>query len=270
MDNVDDTSFANSPFFSMSGDGVDDVDIPSVFLFSKEGSELIWSMRSHPDLVVYMGDARARHGLSGPEYALNFNTDQLRLVLGLDRHKSCRPLDLFILDRVRRHQCLAREFDELKSFYALFDHSIVVNDEENATTTAMEGIDDEEDKDGELIQITMIGDVIFIKSKPNGSSVLEIDVEAIENEVRQTPGQTTDAIEFDSSSSTYVAKVFDHVLSRFVKQTNFMTLSNTEKFSKTLFNYVSWSLRPATIRGALDSQDRVNLAELARLLKSAS
>jgi ER degradation enhancer, mannosidase alpha-like 3 len=41
VDNSDETTHTNSALFSMSGDGVNDVSIPSMFLFGKEGNRLI-------------------------------------------------------------------------------------------------------------------------------------------------------------------------------------------------------------------------------------
>ena len=41
MDNTDGTAAASSPLFAMSGDGVDDIKIPMVFLFMKESIKLI-------------------------------------------------------------------------------------------------------------------------------------------------------------------------------------------------------------------------------------
>lgn len=265
----------------MSGDGTDDVRIPSVFLFSKEGNELIWSLRSNPDLVVFMGDASPHLGLSGPEYALTFNTGQLRLVLGLDRHKSCSPMEPLLVssssfshrhrrghrrgpDTVeygRRMQCLANEYKQLRQFYALFDDSTAASYRQTTQTG-------NEDKDGEIIQITAIGDVILIKTSSAASSSsndeLEIDLEPIEREVRQTPGQAVDDV-LITKDTAYVAKVFENLLTRFVKQTNFVKLPNTDKFSKTLFNYVNWTLNPN--QASFDENDRANMAELARLLK---
>lgn len=252
VDNADDTSYATSPLFSMSGDGTDDVRIPSVFLFSKEGNELTWQMRARPDLVVFMGDASNRAGLSGVEYALNYNTAQLRLVLGLDRHKSCARTEIFW--KPLRDRCLAREFQELRQFYALFDPTLNAND------------DGDDDNDGQIIQITTIGDVIVIKSKSNAPNVLDIDLATVEKEVRETPGQDLAGVDLDSSA--YLVKVFDNLLSRFVKQTNFMKLPGTERFTKTLYNYVSWTLNPK--RASFDVADRANWAELAQLLKAAS
>jgi len=49
VDNLEDTSHSTSALFAMSGDGVQDVNIPSLFLFGKEGNDLLWNMRAAND-----------------------------------------------------------------------------------------------------------------------------------------------------------------------------------------------------------------------------
>ena len=41
MDNMDGTAATSSLLFAMSGDGVDDIKIPMVFLFSEESKQLM-------------------------------------------------------------------------------------------------------------------------------------------------------------------------------------------------------------------------------------
>lgn len=52
IDNVPDTSADDQPMFAMSGDGVDDVKIPIVFLYSREGLTLKKAIDDKPDLHV--------------------------------------------------------------------------------------------------------------------------------------------------------------------------------------------------------------------------
>lgn len=245
MDNTEDSSYSTSPLFAMSGDGVNDVRIPSVFLFNKEGNDLIWNIRSHPDMIVFMGDVTARKGLSGPEYALAYNMPQLRLVLGLDRSQSCSKWEVFVTPQ--ELECRANDRDEIRSFYELYY--------ESSTR------DGEDGEDRDVIQITTIDDVIIVKTRSSGRRVLEIDLESIELEVRQVPGQNLDDMH------AYAIKVFDLLLARFVKQTNFMKLKNTELYSKSLFNYVYSAVHPN--KNGLSQEDRDNLSELAQLLEAS-
>lgn len=228
----------------MSGDGVNDVRIPSVFLFNKEGNDLIWNIRSHPDMIVFMGDVTTRKGLSGPEYALAYNLPQLRLVLGLDRNQSCSKWEVFVAPQ--ELECRANDRTEIRSFYELYYES-----------SSRDG----EDEDRDVIQVTTIDDVIIVKTRSSGRRVLEIDLESIELEVRQVPGQNLDDMH------AYAIKVFDLLLARFVKQTNFMKLKNTELYSKSLFNYVYSAVHPN--KNGLSQEDRDNLSDLAQLLEAS-
>merc|ERR1719300_1409000 len=52
MDDTEGTAAQTSPLFAMSGDGVDDVQIPMVFLFNEESKILMKIMAENSDLVV--------------------------------------------------------------------------------------------------------------------------------------------------------------------------------------------------------------------------
>nr|XP_054769385.1 ER degradation-enhancing alpha-mannosidase-like protein 3 [Lytechinus pictus] len=56
IDNVADTSSDTSSMFAMSGDGTDDVNIPMVFLFSKEGKLLLDAIQEHGVVEVLLLD----------------------------------------------------------------------------------------------------------------------------------------------------------------------------------------------------------------------
>ena len=52
MDDTEGTAAQTSPLFAMSGDGVDDVQIPMVFLFNEESKILMKIMAENSDLIV--------------------------------------------------------------------------------------------------------------------------------------------------------------------------------------------------------------------------
>ncbi|XP_044732219.1 ER degradation-enhancing alpha-mannosidase-like protein 3 [Chrysoperla carnea] len=56
VDNVPGSSAATSPFFAMSGDGVNDVKIPVVFLFTDDAVKLRLAMTADPTLEVTIGE----------------------------------------------------------------------------------------------------------------------------------------------------------------------------------------------------------------------
>lgn len=53
VDNVPGSNSDEQPMFAMSGDGVDDVIIPCVFLYSRESDILIKAITNNPNLEVY-------------------------------------------------------------------------------------------------------------------------------------------------------------------------------------------------------------------------
>lgn len=53
VDNVPDSNSDDQPMFAMSGDGVDDINIPCVFLYSREKDILIKAITNDPELEVY-------------------------------------------------------------------------------------------------------------------------------------------------------------------------------------------------------------------------
>ncbi|XP_050360465.1 ER degradation-enhancing alpha-mannosidase-like protein 3 [Nymphalis io] len=59
LDNVKDSSYETTALFAMSGDGKDDIEIPAVFLFSREGLYLTVSLLQNPELVVTVGELRS-------------------------------------------------------------------------------------------------------------------------------------------------------------------------------------------------------------------
>ena len=55
-DHNDGTNSETAPLFAMSGDGKNDVQIPLVFLFNRQGNQLKEALRETPDgLRIYMG-----------------------------------------------------------------------------------------------------------------------------------------------------------------------------------------------------------------------
>lgn len=59
LDNVKESTYESTALFAMSGDGKDDIEIPAVFLFSREGTYLMDSMRDNPNLVITIGEFKS-------------------------------------------------------------------------------------------------------------------------------------------------------------------------------------------------------------------
>ncbi|XP_050308914.1 ER degradation-enhancing alpha-mannosidase-like protein 3 [Anthonomus grandis grandis] len=58
IDNVIDSSLDNSPMFSMSGDGSDDVKIPAVFMFSQDAQKLLKALDNNPFIEVTLKEMK--------------------------------------------------------------------------------------------------------------------------------------------------------------------------------------------------------------------
>lgn len=56
IDNTPGSSAATSPMFSMSGDGTDDITIPTVFLFAQDASKLLFALSRDPSIEVTIGE----------------------------------------------------------------------------------------------------------------------------------------------------------------------------------------------------------------------
>lgn len=54
VDNIPGSNADDQPMFAMSGDGVDDVVIPSVFLYTREKNVLMNAISSNPDIEVHI------------------------------------------------------------------------------------------------------------------------------------------------------------------------------------------------------------------------
>ena len=54
------TSSSNSPLFSMSGDGTDDISIPMVFVFSNDAKDITEALASDPKLAVTLMDSAGK------------------------------------------------------------------------------------------------------------------------------------------------------------------------------------------------------------------
>lgn len=59
LDNVQGSTHENTALFAMSGDGKDDIEIPAVFLFSKEGHFLTSALYADPHLTVIVGELKS-------------------------------------------------------------------------------------------------------------------------------------------------------------------------------------------------------------------
>jgi len=80
LDSTEGTAAATSPLFAMSGDGVDDISIPMVFLFMEEARHLLEVLKHEPDLEVTL-EEKPPGGADHPEEVEEEGEDETTLHL---------------------------------------------------------------------------------------------------------------------------------------------------------------------------------------------
>lgn len=86
VDNVPDSNVANSPMFSMSGDGTDDVNIPAVFLFSQDASKLLLARSNNLNIEVTISEFKDIHNFSQYEEESMFQKLKVSVQEFLNKH----------------------------------------------------------------------------------------------------------------------------------------------------------------------------------------
>jgi len=100
VDNNKGTTATNSPLFSMSGDGTDDVSIPMVFMFSNDAKNLLESLQSHPKLEVTLMDSSDVENDKVQETKENGNSYDITSPVRSFLEKSKRQVENYIRDKL--------------------------------------------------------------------------------------------------------------------------------------------------------------------------
>ena len=217
-----DTSYSSAALFSMSGDGVSDVYIPSIFLFGKEGNELIWEMRSNPELIIFLGDnlkspSKERQGMSGVETTLNAKTDQLKQVV--ESQRNCHRTNFNQL-LTKPKTCLLKDYKSLKSFYDIFKEETKSHNKDTKN----------EDFDSNDTENVIIFDESIHLVFSNTDKYIEINLDALTASHAQP--QT------DSESEKFAQRIFELLNDRFEQNTNILKLNNHKVYTQALLNFV--------------------------------
>jgi len=242
VDNAEGTSYSGTLPFSMSGDGMQDVSIPSVFLFAKEGNELLWQMRGQPDLIAYIGDNLGDSVLTGAELLLNVDPGQIKRVLSPAK-KSKRPR-FWLEFKQTATACLLRDFKVLAPFYGSFPRLESSSDLE----IEVDGGDkDEEEEEEEAVVV--LDDVIHLVISKDGEKYLDIRWDALMNDFG-----------VKNEGEEKISGVFAELMRRFEASTNVLSLNNREVYAKALRN---WLGAQVEVGGGLAEHDRTFLKLLA-------
>lgn len=86
LDNVPGSSAANSPMFSMSGDGTDDVKIPAVFLFTHEASKLLLTLNKDPAAELTIRELKESDNFSQNEEESMFQKLKISVQEFINKH----------------------------------------------------------------------------------------------------------------------------------------------------------------------------------------
>lgn len=242
IDNSEDSSFSSTTFFAMSGDGVHNVKIPSVFLFGKEGYDLMWNMRTTSEQIAFIGDNFVTKNLSGLEKSLIVNSDQLKFVLNLTKSPVCLLKDQFeLLLKIssKYFECLLDDYQILRNYFEIFDLRNKITKPSNKNSDDVE-VSQMIDSDNKIVHRFKIDETIEIQFKDNEvEKKLIIDL----NPIIQMPEKNSFNNEQDEKD--YAMSIFASLIKRFEEKTNLLKLENSNKFNKILFKYVISKLFPA-------------------------
>ena len=250
----------------MSGDGNNDVKIPSLFLFSNEGKELLWEMRGNKDLIIFMGDNQKKpikegesesqlsQPISGAEIALFYNPEQLvNVVSPQNSSKANHNLKDLLGIQQGAKTCPKHFYTVLEEFYTIYNHAVKPADKKDklqVLETVSETIDSNEN---ELVRV--IDETIHLVIHSPTELLLEINLDPILSvDLGKLEGEAL------------VSSVFFQLLERFEKRTNIGELNNREVYKQTLLNTVRHVLDP--IRYKSLETDKVFLKALAGEIKS--
>ncbi|RMZ94821.1 ER degradation-enhancing alpha-mannosidase 3 isoform X2 [Brachionus plicatilis] len=251
IDNSEETSYSTSTFFAMSGDGFQNVTIPSVFLFGKEGNDLLWNLRSSTGLVAFIGDNFMSKNLSGLEKSLIINNEQLKFVLNVARSRDCflkEKFEIVFKTSSKYFQCLVDDYEILKDFFEIFNEKkknlkqIDKNDEAIEVSQML-------DEDSKVVHRFKLDETIEIRFRDDGNEKkLVLDL----NPIIQMPEKM--AKKNEQSDNDYAMSIFATLIKRFEQKTNFLKLEKTDRFNKILFKYVASKLNPTEHQFTKDDQ----------------
>ena len=245
LDNVEETSFATSPLFMMSGDGLNDVNIPVLFLFGKEGKELIlaYTFQKTKDVYVFMGDNSMRRGLSGIERALTFTPNQFKLMFNGRRYSKLFVCDKseYYLNLTKQEKAPSAVSDDMCKSSDALEFAQVYNNVYRLDSKSHRPIS---------VQLDDVITIEYVSEKKkhlvlNLESFLRQDLLMAKNESSSNEAQKL----HDKAN-----RVFKLLLDHFHARTSLLKFRNVQAYVKSLFNYVNSQVNPG--QGRFSVQDR--------------
>lgn len=289
MDNNPDSSHSSSPLFAMSGDGVQNVAIPSLFLFGKEASDLLWHLRSDDGLIVFMGDQNPKSELlNGIELTLTENAQQLLDVLELAkspsriyRQSSWQRRHGEVVKTLtgksgkRLKTCSQDEYKALRFFYSLFERRrrdaadlLLINNEEDEGDDSEPATQDSAETTDAANPNRLLGVEPLFDRKVYLDDAIELIIR--KNDKRELIFRLDLLVPLAEPSlgelgkHELALKVYDILLNRLERRTNLFQLDNSSLYLKMLYNIVSSSINPSSSR--LSEEDKSNFVRLAHAI----
>ncbi len=261
IDNNEESTFSVSPLFSMSGDGKNDqnIHIPVLFLFGKEGKDLIFNLNfTRPNrLFVYIGDNTEYRGLTGVEQALAYNHEQLKTVFNYKKYSPlnlCDKISYYFSIKKSRRLCELNEYQELQDFYHIISKTKL-----NTNTSNKYGVTKIE-----------LDDVISIElSETSDRKFLHLNLEPVikkEKDLREKMFTNNNNNSDKYNRDIYTQRIFTLLFRHFERNTNIHKFKNLDLYTNTLFNYVNWHLNPE--RANFTEQDQLVFEMLAHDIDS--
>jgi mannosidase alpha-like ER degradation enhancer 3 len=257
IDNIDDSSYYTSPLFAMSGDGNQNVQLPSLFLFGKEGKYFLDNFEKYNDMIVYIGDSSSqKNQMNGVEKAIHFNTEQLKHTISIDNKNSnnrkCSN-DRSVFKKIfkKKHKCFLKDYTELKYYFDLYTTKNNYNENEKEEENFLS--DDYESAD--QVKTINLDESIKIKLLKNKTKILVINIEFIKTLISSPDNVPSD-------DATLANDIYSMLISRLEQKTNFERLENQEVYKSAISNYVNFSIN----HSSLSDNDQLLLEQLAYLL----
>lgn len=268
---MENTSYSPTTIFSMSGDGKTDIEIPSLFLFSNEGKELLWEMRSNKDLIVFIGDNLQKpkakdqteinepKAMSGPETALYFNPEQLVKVLSTER--SSKAICFTDLLKINQANCPSYLYSVLEEFYTIYNPAPIKKSVDTDNIEVLEVLTETINLD-EHEGVLVFDETIHLVYESDTEKYLDINLDPITSLESQIEARHR------LDGDRFVQQIFEILFNRFEETTNIGNLNNKQVYTKTLYNYVRYTLNPQNSN--LTGNDKTFLKLLAGEIKSKS
>ena len=214
-DNAEKTSFLNSPLFAMSGDGISNVKISSVFLFSDEAQNLINILEiTKKRIILYIGSNNT-HLMKASFYS---QLDEIRDYAKYDLEYKCKRNSLFFDSlSYSKNICLKDDYNLLKEFFDYFN--------------------EEKETHVEIFKFDKAGVIKLLLNKNTGARELKFDIEDMLIESGIDLNNIDELIKYSYNQ-------IHHILEN---HSNILQLSDSKKYFEMLHNFVHILVRNLVI-----------------------